>query len=457
MLTDADATRENILASFNEWLIDGSAPGDRVVFYFSGHGFQLVDESGDEPDDPFDEGLAPHNVTGDLADGRLDNIVIDDEIGELVEKLQGREVWIVVDACFSGTITRSAGVTGDGRSGNVRARTLTPRGPVRASTRSIVSSSSDIATHKVKSRLLQIVPDNVEKSEKEGSLFAWTATTSAQLAYESSDIGGGVFTLAFVEGLKDKAADFDNDGKVTAAELLTFVRKRSDEFCQSEPMCRDGAGLTPEVTAPKEQFTAVLAPQLFTNLNSQAGTGAAGAETDAASATVSADTPVDTATGLFSHDNDFPIEVSILPGDHIAHGHEVTIKVSSAETGYLVLFDQSPDGSLRQIFPNEYSGRHAKDGLIHAGSTVFLPDPSYGFAFEATDKGKSALIALVIDDQIDFGNVLTEHPEFDIIADSKGFLSEIAEILLKPKVTPDPDKPNGRHRWSFATLDYLVE
>jgi hypothetical protein len=504
LLTDADATRENILNSFDDWLVAGSKPGDRVVFYFSGHGFQSVDESGDEPDDPFDEGIAPHDASGDLADGQLDNIVIDDEIGNLIDRLEGREVWIVVDACFSGTITRSAGVSHDGRSGGTRARTLTPLGPVRASTRSIVSGASDLAAHKVKSRLLQIVPEDANaRVEGGGALFAWTATTSAQLAFERSDIGGGVFTLAFVEGLKEQGADFDGDGEVTTAELLAFVRKRSDEFCRQEPMCRDGAGLTPEVIAPKQEFTSVLAPQLFTGLNAGApadagadaagtsgseasgGEGAAsgaesgaeggaesgaegGAESGAeggaeggaesgAEGGAAAETPAETASSLFAHDNDFAIEVSILPGEKIAYGQEVSFKIISAETGYLVLFDQGPDGALRQIFPNEYSAAHARDGLIQAGSTIVLPDPSYGFAFEANETGDSVLIAIVVDDQVDFGGILADHPDFNIIAEPTGFLSEIAQHLLAAEVTPDPDKPNGSHRWAFATLNYLVE
>jgi hypothetical protein len=146
-----------------------------------------------------------------------------------------------------------------------------------------------------------------------------------------------------------------------------------------------------------------------------------------------------------------------VPGDKISLGQEVTIGLSSAEDGFLVLFDQSPDGALRQIFPNEYSQANAKDGLIRAGAAISVPDPSYGFAFEASDAGESVLIALVVDDRVDFASVLAEHSEFDVIADSTGFLSEIAKLLLEPAVTSDPDVPNGRHRWAFATLNYHVE
>lgn len=487
LLTDADATRENILASFDDWLVDGSGPGDRVVFYFSGHGFQSVDESGDETDDPFDEGLAPHNTSGDLADGQLDNIVIDDEIGALIDRLEGREVWVVVDACFSGTITRSAAVSADGRSATARARTLTPLGPVRQSTRSIVSGESDLRRHKVNSRLIDVVADTATAPDANGSLFAFTATTSAQLAFETSD-GGGVFTAALVDGLTNKTADFDGDGQVTAAELLTFVRKRSDEFCESEPMCRDGAGLTPELETARENFTHVLAPPLFAELNTvvvaeaepepepeateetqttePAPTETADAGAEATEETETAvevtvveaePVPADTAAGLFSHENDFPIDLAIEHGNELRFGQEVIIKVASDETGYLVLFDQGPDGALRQIFPNEYSVAHAKDGLIHGGGVIAVPDPSYGFAFEANEYGESVLIALVIDDHVDFGGLLGEHPDFNIISDPSDFLSHIAQLLLAPEVTEDPNQPNGRHHWAFATLHYTVE
>ena len=47
-LLGAQATAANIEREFNEWLIKGTSPGDRVFFLYSGHGTQAPDDDGDE-------------------------------------------------------------------------------------------------------------------------------------------------------------------------------------------------------------------------------------------------------------------------------------------------------------------------------------------------------------------------------------------------------------------------
>src|SRR5262249_7084247 len=81
-LTDAEATRDNILKAFEEWLIAGSTSGGRVVFYMSSHGFQAPERvKGSEPDG-MDETLVPHDVFVETVGGRkaVRNQIIDDEI-----------------------------------------------------------------------------------------------------------------------------------------------------------------------------------------------------------------------------------------------------------------------------------------------------------------------------------------------------------------------------------------
>src|SRR5690349_8204947 len=51
VLTNQGATRTAILRAFQEFLIDNPAiaPGDQIVFHFSGHGSQMRDPTGIEP------------------------------------------------------------------------------------------------------------------------------------------------------------------------------------------------------------------------------------------------------------------------------------------------------------------------------------------------------------------------------------------------------------------------
>lgn len=109
-LVDAEATREAILAALRD-LAGRTKPGDAVYIHFSGHGSQVPDLDGDEADGA-DETILSHDArTADVRD------ITDDELGEALGPLRGRNVLLVLDSCHSGTATRGA---------TVRARSVPP-------------------------------------------------------------------------------------------------------------------------------------------------------------------------------------------------------------------------------------------------------------------------------------------------------------------------------------------
>jgi uncharacterized caspase-like protein len=61
VLLDAAATRNEILRTFLEFLVDNAAitPGDQILIQFSGHGSQMPNVTGNEPDG-LDETLVAH-------------------------------------------------------------------------------------------------------------------------------------------------------------------------------------------------------------------------------------------------------------------------------------------------------------------------------------------------------------------------------------------------------------
>lgn len=87
-----------------------AAPGDTVVFYFSGHGTQAPDGSGDEGGGA-DEVLLPVDAEGWDGAG-LRRALVDDELGDWARGLLARGVQVVglIDACHSDTGFRA--VTG---------------------------------------------------------------------------------------------------------------------------------------------------------------------------------------------------------------------------------------------------------------------------------------------------------------------------------------------------------
>jgi hypothetical protein len=120
ILTDRNATRENILAGL-KWLLSGATSGDVRIFYYSGHGTYVVDVSDDEPDKK-DEAICPHDfaTAGPITD--------DDIRAELAGMPVGVNLDVFLDSCFSGTATRVMIVTlspGSGQS--VTARPVTIR------------------------------------------------------------------------------------------------------------------------------------------------------------------------------------------------------------------------------------------------------------------------------------------------------------------------------------------
>lgn len=108
VLLREQATAQNIRDAFRSWLIQGTRPGERVFFYYSGHGKTVDDVDGDEaqrtPGDTKDEALAPYDVSADSPE----SVIIDDELSVMINQLSGRMALLVFDSCFSGTISRGS-------------------------------------------------------------------------------------------------------------------------------------------------------------------------------------------------------------------------------------------------------------------------------------------------------------------------------------------------------------
>ena len=77
-LVNGEATRESILRAFEDWLIKGTREEDLALFYFSGHGTQVLDDNGDE-EDGYDEALCAYDVVlGGPANPERAKIILDD-------------------------------------------------------------------------------------------------------------------------------------------------------------------------------------------------------------------------------------------------------------------------------------------------------------------------------------------------------------------------------------------
>jgi uncharacterized caspase-like protein len=98
-------------------LTEAARPGDTVVFYFSGHGAQAPDLSGDEGGGN-DEILLPADAAGWKGQiGAVENALVDDELQDWAQGLLSKGVRLVglIDACHSDTGFRAVGGQGVAR------------------------------------------------------------------------------------------------------------------------------------------------------------------------------------------------------------------------------------------------------------------------------------------------------------------------------------------------------
>lgn len=109
VITNEDATREHILHAFARHL-GQAGPEGVAVFSFSGHGIQLqrnvgLTGSADPEEDNLDEAIAVWGAPP--SEEERGGIVLDDELRVLVRSLGTDRGLIILDACHSGTGTRS--------------------------------------------------------------------------------------------------------------------------------------------------------------------------------------------------------------------------------------------------------------------------------------------------------------------------------------------------------------
>ncbi|MBC7795503.1 MAG: caspase family protein [Pyrinomonadaceae bacterium] len=110
MLLDENASASNIVQTFQTWLIDGTKPGDRVFFFYAGHGFQTPDDDGDEADKQ-DEVITPFDVSIKSVNGKITltnekTFIRDDKFNDFIAGLSGRRAVLTFDSCHSGTFSR---------------------------------------------------------------------------------------------------------------------------------------------------------------------------------------------------------------------------------------------------------------------------------------------------------------------------------------------------------------
>ncbi|MHC4202425.1 MAG: caspase family protein, partial [Planctomycetota bacterium] len=198
LLVDGQATEAAIQAALNGRLAEADLDAQGVfLFFFSGHGTTAFDFDNDEipPSDDQDEGLA----TYDWGSG----VILDDELGNLLDTAPGVPVCMIIDACLAGGMTKAlppsstdawlAGLTSD-------IRLAVPRRTGAKAGRSAAAKDVDQA-----------------------GVVLLMACDEGQDAQEDAILRNGVFSFYVIEALRRRAADVDWSGFVSAEEAYLYA------------------------------------------------------------------------------------------------------------------------------------------------------------------------------------------------------------------------------------------
>ncbi|MBX3625766.1 MAG: caspase family protein [Rhizobacter sp.] len=365
VLLNQQATLAAVRQALQQWLVEGTSAGDRVLLYYSGHGTQLPDEDGDE-DDGLDEAWTLHDMAPARRHGRatLDGVLLDDELAETLARIPSQQVLVLVDACHSGTSTR-AGLGVLPRLGAKQAVGKFYRVPQA-----------------------EAAPAGVKRKVVRGNNhLAISAARDAEQSLATER--GSVFTMA----LREAIAARRDAGQVSMRELwheaTVLIASKLDGPLRFHPQL-DGNLAMADVALPL--------PSLAD------GGGAAWRKVEQLS---TGETGVSVA---FSQ-------------PRYAEGAAMRLEVRSTRAGYLHVVSVGPDGVPLLLFPNAQHRAHR----VSAGAVVTLPTPSMRIGFTAGQPfGRTLVAAIVTREPLDLYAVADgEHDETGVLQEVVGQLSAL--------------------------------
>ena len=190
-LKDDKATLSDVRKAFNKYIkSDKNRFGNIFIFYYSGHGVQVVDENRDEKDKK-DEATALYDIAINNKGLITEGILLDDELHSILNQIKSKKV-LIFDKCHSGSSHR-------GYNPYIKAV---------------------IGEYNLSSKFLENINSNIKSKSKIKNFVLFSATKDDQEA-EDSPIGG-LFTNSFIDGILYKKADINNDNRITVAELEKF-------------------------------------------------------------------------------------------------------------------------------------------------------------------------------------------------------------------------------------------
>ena len=324
-LLNAEATAADIGIGMRE-LVSKAEPGDSVVIYFSGHGTQVVDLEGDEPDG-LDESLCPQ----DFESGDPDTHFTDDTLRKRLGELKTDRVLVVLDCCHSGTGTRVGG------------------NPAKQGIRMMPSPFHPGPPQSVRGRLGAAMKSAIRSDAGMKHLLI-AGCASDEYSYESGQIGGGLMTSALIAHAS--GANIDQplgvlSGKVRNQALEWMRQLMPDRKPQNVSFEGGAAGTIRELLAKDGPRIEVVKPPMTELATDQAK----------------------------------EVVLKVAADKEVYQvGEKVRVSVTADKACYLRLYYTDTDGKSYLIFPNKFH----QDDKVDGGSTVELGGEKSPFQFQTT-------------------------------------------------------------------------
>lgn len=341
VLLNSNATRDNILGQFRHWLIEGVGKNDKVLFYFSGHGYQVADKNGDESD-ACDESLVPY-------ESKLEYMIIDDKINELISDVPSKQMMIIIDSCFSGTATKLIDITNNGKMLKSNAGCNDPEN---------LKSIS--------------VVDDKETDETDRKYIAMSAAAQNEVARGAFQKGeGSLFTQGMYNIIK------------RSRNPLSFkeLRNKLAEHIKGVCAVSNWSTHTPQIEGNETYFS----KDIFSFVTH-----------DYSFATDIEDKEMTKTNFDFLERIVMSRQFLVLmksKSKNYKIGDELAFEVTPSKGGYLNILEIDPKRSINVIFPNKFNSNNE----VTAGEKIEIPGPKIGqFKFVAKEPyGESHVIAIV--------------------------------------------------------------
>ncbi len=321
-LKDDKATLSDVRMAFHKYIkSDKNRFGNIFIFYYSGHGVQVVDENRDEKDKK-DEATALYDIAINNKGLITEGILLDDELHSILNQIKSKKV-LIFDKCHSGSSHRGY---------NPYIKTVE-------------------GEYKVLPKFLRNIENRSKIKKKLKDFIIFSATKDNQEA-EDSPIGG-LFTNSFIDGILYKKADINNDNRITVAELEKFCTTNISNLAVNISKKHIGINL-------KGNFHPYFAPKKVKSQNISSIFNL-----KASSKNITEPLLENTLDNLVSYNM---IQLSLLGGKNSFREHDrVRFEITSTKSGYLNIFIAYKD-SYRLFMKN----RKIRDGKLYAFPNDFM-------------------------------------------------------------------------------------